>query len=448
MDASQAAREMTAFRRAQDGRSRWAFTFFLVYFISLLYCPPLLRDFALVSRGLRFDQLLLIVAFVWLCITTPRRILAAVKAPTAVALLVFTAAAGASALASLGFVPGATIANALAITWGQSRSLLVLVVATIIASKLDDDARLRLCHCLVALSIPVCILAILQAAGVESVKDFSLAVYSRKEGEEISDALDLGRAFGTFDGQPNVLGCFCVLILSVCITEIARLRGRRRLAVAVSIFIVAGALAVSWSRGAYGGTLIALTILIVQLPPAVAMRVGSATVAVGCGLYFVVPEVVRMRFSQLLSGRGDANQGSIFDARQQFWESNWRTFKEYPILGARGIQMDPADNLYLSLLALNGVAGLLCFLIVVVTGLWQLRARIRTPARAIALPLFAATVGWLVNGISIGSFFGERIQELYWILFALATAPYALTRPAVNQNRWNLRGARTTAEVA
>src|SRR3954471_19644755 len=114
---------------------RVALVFFVLYLASLFYSPALLREWSIVSRGVRLDQFLLLLSLSWLALTVPGQFVGALVSPVGLGLLAFTAASFISALASAAVVPQASFMAALAVTWGQSRSLLVFVVGSIMAKR-------------------------------------------------------------------------------------------------------------------------------------------------------------------------------------------------------------------------------------------------------------------------------------------------------------------------
>jgi len=358
---------------------------------------------------------------------------------------VFTIASLLSSLSAAAFVPDATLTSALPVAWGQSRSLMAFLMVWTIARLLQADDRKRVVQVFLLFTFGECAVAAVQSLGANWIRQLTVEYYSRKLGYEITDAVELGRAFGTFDGQPNVLGVFCVLALSFTVSEAVETRGIRRFASLATSIVVAWALAVSWSRGAYSGAAVAVLIVLWHKRKG---GTGVTALAAACvavtAIYVAAPEAVKERFEQLVMNRGTDASESLFATRQAVWMSNMRLFEQHPVLGVRGIPMDPADNLYVALLALNGVIGFVLFFVALALTVREIRKQQVTNLGRIAVPLLAATVGWMVNGVSIGSFFGERVQELYWVFAALTLAPL---REVSHQLR-DSRHARSRARMA
>ena len=95
------------------------------------------------------------------------------------------------------------------------------------------------------------------------------------------------------------------------------------------------------------------------------------------------------------------------------------------------------DGLYFLLLGMWGLAGLACFLLLVRKAMSCQRECVRISRnpmqRALAVGLLAGTVGLLVNGLVVDSFFMSKIAFSYWFLIGLLFAGRAL------ENRESLR---------
>lgn len=84
------------------------------------------------------------------------------------------------------------------------------------------------------------------------------------------------------------------------------------------------------------------------------------------------------------------------------------------------------DGMYLLLLGMWGVAGLVCFLVLIAKTLhlqWScVRISSNKLQRALAIGLFAGTVGLLVNAVTLDSLFISKVAFAYWFLTGLLLA--------------------------
>ena len=105
-----------------------------------------------------------------------------------------------------------------------------------------------------------------------------------------------------------------------------------------------------------------------------------------------------------------------------------------------------ADGLYFTLLGMWGIAGLICFLLLIGKAMQHQRASIRKSnnnmQRALAIGLFAGTIGLLLNGLTLDSLFSSKVAFSYWFLVGLLFAGDAL------ESRIPLAGASLRAKLA
>jgi hypothetical protein len=84
------------------------------------------------------------------------------------------------------------------------------------------------------------------------------------------------------------------------------------------------------------------------------------------------------------------------------------------------------DGLYFLLVGMWGIAGLVCFMTLIWKAIHFQRGYIRASQnkmqRALAIGLFAGTLGLLVNGLTIDTFFSSKVAFSYWLLMGLLLA--------------------------
>jgi len=435
---------MRSERAPNPGQAKY--WFIVTYVALLMYSPPMFREWESVNRGVRLDQLLLLLSIFALILVRPNRTAAALRNPVGGALSVFTVASVVSAFAAAAFVPGASLVGALVITWGQSRSVLAFVLTFVVLRDAPESMRRRIGRVFLLLGAGVATIAALQSAGVEWINEMSLAHYSRKDSVDIGLALEAGRAFGTFDGQPNILGTFCVLALGLALSEHVRVSTVWRWLTIAACGLFAWALAASWSRGAYAGAVVGAVVLLLQVRPRAALRIAIIAVGIGALVYISAPVSVQTRFQQLLTNTGGERGDSMFTSREVSWADSLRVVARHPWFGARGVAINPPDSLYVALVMYNGVIGAILFLFALLVALRELARSTSVCGRYFAQPMIAVTIAWLVNGVSVGTFFGERVQEMYWMFVAVALAT-PRSFPAANlQNRVRLDSTRAAVK--
>jgi hypothetical protein len=393
------------------------------YLLILLLAPALPIAVSFASRGLKADQVLLLPLLGVILLAHGRQVLRAAAHPVGAVLWLFAVSAMASSLWSAAFVPGAAAGALIASTWGATRVPLVFTLAFALVSRVSQHGRRWVPRIVIALgAITVCV-SILQLIGGNPIHDLTIQHYARKgDFDAVVEGFDLGRVYGTFDGQPNVFGTFMVLCIALAVST--WLRRTSWMAVASAVLFGFG-LTVSWSRGAYAGGLAALVVVAVLSGRRRLVRFLMAGGMLSIAVLLMVPEGTKHRFELLLAGKGYGNE-SIFETRRAFWAQNLALFKSSPLFGVRGMDAPPFDNLLIALAVTQGVIGLAIFMFALWRA-WKLCHRIGSadahPLSSTALGLAAATVGFLVNGMSIPTFFGERVQEAYWFLMGAVAAP-------------------------
>jgi len=260
------------------------------------------------------------------------------------------------------------------------------------------------------------------------------------------------RAYGTFE-QPNPYGGYLGLTTPLAVSLVWVLRDRtRRLAALAASLLMTAALVMSWSRGAWlgfaaailsmgmltgrrtallnGAAIVTLALILsgsYLLPPILAERLG------GLAGYLTMPDVTTTEITE-------ANYALI--ERLAHWQTALRMWSDHPWLGV-GIGNyaivypiyalprwpDPlghAHNYYLNMGAETGAIGLACYLIFLLSALWQAyRATQVTEGlpRAIAL----GTLGALVH-LSVHSIFDNLFVHTMYLQLAVLLGLLAVIR--------------------
>jgi len=409
-----------------------AFDFSVLYIALLLFSPPLLQDLSFATRGTKLDQAVLLLGFIWV-VAHGLDLFSFVRQDSIVlALIAFWCSSVITGVASILTISEADAGMVAGSIWGQTRPVLVMIVFTSVVALLSARERLRLLHWAFVLGTGTVLVGFAQYNGWQPAVELSTRIYTRKaEQQAVIDAMSaVGRAYGTFDGQPNAFGTFCMIVFCMTLALAAtQLVKHRWLALAMTATSASG-LAVSWSRGAVAGALVGVLVVLVMVSLKFAVRVGATTVAAIAGLWQVLPEETLRRLQDLLTLTTD-NGERIYDARLAFWSSNFDFWTRHPLLGGSGVRLAPADSQYIGLLIGGGIVGIAVFLLVisvVLRRLVQIARNIEHPLRYAALGLTASVVAMLVNGISVPSFMEERVMEFFWFLVALIATPLASER--------------------
>lgn len=205
------------------------------------------------------------------------------------------------------------------------RQVLILVLGlltttAVLASLRGEQAVRRVVHVLVLIGLVACASGLQSAGSLEAVNS----------GQTVNNRLQ-----GTFT-EPNQFGSFSamVLLLSIGLYFAAR-SGRERWGGLVTGLVALAALGLSLSRGAWIGTILALSLFVLLVPHTRARLLALAVPVLLVGTTFAVlapdrPEVqvVQARVSTF----GDV-EGNPYDRRPYIWAEGRREVAERPWLG-------------------------------------------------------------------------------------------------------------------
>jgi hypothetical protein len=111
------------------------------------------------------------------------------------------------------------------------------------------------------------------------------------------------------------------------------------------------------------------------------------------------------------------------------WEEAISAVSRSPLLGTGPASFRlglGADGLYVMLLGIWGIGGLTCFLLLIRRVIHCQRVCVRTShnkmQRALAIGLFAGTLGLLVSGATQDSFYSSKVAFTFWFLMGLLLA--------------------------
>jgi putative inorganic carbon (HCO3(-)) transporter len=253
------------------------------------------------------------------------------------------------------------------------------------------------------------------------------------------------RAYGTFE-QPNPYGGYLGLTLPLAISVALGLRLRLGRMMACGVVVLMGAgLAMSWSRGAWVG--FAAAVLVISLAHSrrtailAGVAVGSLALVLVLSTAHLIPPILAERFAGLTaySAVPDVTTAEVTEAnyalieRLAHWQAAIAMWGDRPWLGvgagnyavvypAYALPHWPeplghAHNYYLNIGAEAGLVGLVCYLILWISALWQAaRATQRTEGlpRAVAL----GTLGALVH-LGVHSLFDNLFVHTMYLQIAV-----------------------------
>lgn len=261
-------------------------------------------------------------------------------------------------------------------------------------------------------------LGVLQGLGYLEVDLFLTTYYSRDV--NFDDVLKYGRAYATFDGQPNVFGTFCGLYV---LLALARIGGVWSALLLGPLVILGGVgLMFSGSRGAMLGMFLGLLFWIVLSRNLKAVFVVS--IGLLCGVLVInlaedlVPASLINRLT--LNDGGGTGAAGIAETRLPYWNQISELLQDNPvrwIFGVPGNLMPPTDNLHLALIASVGIPGFIVFMFLLIS---LFRAQIDN--QHFQSRIFLVVLVFLfLNGTSYPTYFSARIGDLFWMWAAFVS---------------------------
>jgi O-antigen ligase len=269
--------------------------------------------------------------------------------------------------------------------------------------------------------------------GLHAMRDYAVGG-SHAVGFITSSGEIVGRVTAGFS-QPNQLGGFLLLLVPLALSAMLISR-RRRVLFAAAAFAAAVGVYASFSRGALIG---------LALVPFLFLRgwrlwiVGPLVALV---VLFATPNLVRERFATLTSSGGEIS------TRVDIWKTALSIWESHPLIGvglggfpqaysqaqvpgkvflpSTVFQPPPhAHNIFLQLLAEQGLLGLLAFaaiLLAAVRTTLRLRRRSDRQARLLGSGLLAALAAFLVHNLFDVTFEDPQTGLYVFVLFGLIAA--------------------------
>ncbi|UCF19794.1 MAG: O-antigen ligase family protein [Gemmatimonadota bacterium] len=326
------------------------------------------------------------------------------------------------------------------------------------------------------------ILTILLAASIRSFADVErlaavtavgATVYATKViMQSFVDPSFRTRGLGGYDPNDYSMLLICSIPLIVYFVAVAKSR-LLRLAAAVAVVVVTGAIARGGSRAAFVGFVIVgvyLLIVFRALPKRV--RIGAVVVSIA-GLSFLASDEYWERMRTLLNPQEDYNwSGRSYGGRMEIWKRGVSYMLRRPLLGVgvgrfgtaegrlseraqgpdfgTGIRWVSPHNSFVEIGAELGVTGLLTFLALIgisVRAMWRI---IRAPpgggGRSSPQAAMAqALIGTLLGYVVVGFFLSQAYSTYLYATFGIV-AGYAKLSPPKRRRRPDRRPTAAPAE--
>ena len=243
------------------------------------------------------------------------------------------------------------------------------------------------------------------------------------------------RMFSTFAG-PYDLAAFYLVAIPICIALWAAVSSRvAKLLLGAVLALSAVCFYLTYARS----PLVAMpVVLFINL-----LLLGKRRMGIVLGSLCILPALFIAGFKErLVYAAADPFATYALGGRLQLgWADAFSAISRSPLLGtgpASLFQGMGVDCLYLMLLGIWGILGLTSFAILVLRAIDYQRQTIATSQnkleRALAIGLCSGTVGLLINGLTVDSFYISKVAFMYWFLMGLLFVGSGLERQIHSEN--------------
>lgn len=235
------------------------------------------------------------------------------------------------------------------------------------------------------------------------------------------------RIFSTFGGPLDLPATYLLIIPLLVMLLVVLTSKATRLLLAVVLVLSLSCFYLSYARMPLLALVFAIAICFWQ------MRMRG--LGIGTGLAIALPSLLLSGyFGRIRSGLDNLYAWENLGGRMQgSWDEAISAVSRSPLLGTGPASFSlglGADGLYFMLVGIWGVLGLACFVLL----LWKTlrfethcaQAASQSTQRALAVALFAGTIGLLINGLTMDTFYSSKIALTFWFLVGLLISGYAL----------------------
>ena len=241
----------------------------------------------------------------------------------------------------------------------------------------------------------------------------------------------LSTPFETGSGEPNTLGGYLLIVLSLIMGLFlySPSSRSRMFLTCFSVFLIMPSFLFTLSRTSYLA-IIPMWLSLIILGPRKRLMGSILLLAFGLGIFFM-PQAVRERLEYTLKGRSQIKATVVAgvkldpssSARIESWKEAWKRVKKYPFLGYGVTGLFFIDGQYVRILGELGILGILAFLYLQWTifkeGL-KIFHQVQDPFfKSICLGFLGGFVGLLFFNIGANGYILTRIMEPFWFLAAI-----------------------------
>lgn len=233
------------------------------------------------------------------------------------------------------------------------------------------------------------------------------------------------RVYSTFE-NPNVFGEYLLLVVPI---NFAVLFDEKKISNKFLILIMLAintlALILTFSRGCWLGILVAIAILL--------LSIDRRFIALGIlGLFiapFILPESIINRFTSI-GNMGDTStsyrvaiwMGTIAMLKD-YWFSGVglgiTSFnKVYPVYAYSGAATEHSHNLYLQLIAENGLIGIIMFFGIIYNFYKETIISACQKKKIVLIGIVSAILGFLVQSMTDHTWYNYRVVLIFWMVIA------------------------------
>ncbi len=245
-----------------------------------------------------------------------------------------------------------------------------------------------------------------------------------------------GRVVSTFE-NPNVLAEYLIMCLPLMASLFLTEKEKRAKFVSAAAFaLTAGCLVYTWSRGAWLGFLIGMTIFLIMYSRHTLTVLFFGLFAVPF-LPFVLPSSITARFLSI-GNLGDSSTSyrvyiwrGVLRMLGDFWYSGIGIGTDsfrlvYPRYSLSGIETAPhSHNLFLQVTVELGVFGLIVFLAVLflyAQSAFSFHQKESRPTKLLSAGLFCGMLAVLAQGVTDYIWYNYRVFLMFWLLMGLTAA--------------------------
>ncbi len=240
-------------------------------------------------------------------------------------------------------------------------------------------------------------------------------------------------------GEPNTLGGYLIIIISVVLALFLQKAFGKRTNFLIPLLVLSGiSLMFTQSRGSWIGLILMSAPFMLLSPKRIFFILGAVFLIVA--LPYIAPQSTKERFTGTFRpdpffAQTERFMGQGLDPsaseRLTSYKKGFEKWKKHPILGYGITGAGFIDGQFLRVLVETGIVGIALFLFLLwrmAIFLWNTYWSLDDPFfKALCLGMLGALAGLIGHGVSASSFIIVRIMEPFWFLMGLA-ATYALIK--------------------